>query len=627
VTLAVVAASLAILVGFATRLTARIRKLHSEAEEAIDSQGRVRGAITTTGARDEIGDLTRTTAAMLARLKDYNAYLEAMAGRLSHELRTPVAVVRSSLDNLKAQSLTDDARVYVDRAGEGVDRLGRLISRLSEATRLERMLESSERERFDLAHLVEGCVEGYRSAYPGREFDYVYPPPPLEIVGIPDAFAQLLDKLVKTRTTSRPRARRSASSWRCAAFASPSRWRTTARTCPTRTVRASSIRSSRFVPRPAGARRTWGSASTWSASSPRRTAGACARKTSPERAACASKSRCFCRKLCLELPRKDKVGPHRPAPHHRVPRLARVPRFLSRADATQGRHAGTQRERRGHGLVRPLRREPSAQRSAAAGQRLRVPRQPPLHPGSLSSAAENLAIAERRRFSRGPLMVVPDDTTWRTLVVFCLYRVILAVFVGGAFIFLNRFFNLGVVTPGAVVPTVVSYTLASVLLLVPARLREPSLVLQVTAGVVVDVLAIVMLMYASGGVRSGLGVILLVSLAAAGLITRGRLAFFHAAIAALAVLLEQTFQMWRYDAGIHDFVQAGLTSAASSRRRASPRSSPATRAPARRSPRSARSTSRTSRRSTSSSSATCRTESSWWTARGASARATRAPSS
>ncbi len=180
----------------------------------------------------------------------------------------------------------------------------------------------------------------------------------------------------------------------------------------------------------------------------------------------------------------------------------------------------------------------------------------------MSSAAGNLAIAERRRFPRGTLMAVPDDTTWRTLVVFCLYRVVLAAFVGGAFVFLNRFFNLGVVTPEAIVPTVVSYTLASVLLLIPARLREPSLMLQVTAGVIVDVLAIVMLMYASGGVRSGLGVILLVSLAAAGLITRGRLAFFHAAIAALAVLLEQTFQVWRYDAGIHDFVQAGLTSAA-----------------------------------------------------------------
>src|SRR6476659_6268532 len=99
-----------------------------------------------------------------------------MAGRLSHELRTPVAVVRSSLDNLKAHDLPADARVYVDRAGEGVDRLGRLISRLSEATRLERMLESAERERFDLRALVQGCVEGYRAAYPSRRFDYAAPP-------------------------------------------------------------------------------------------------------------------------------------------------------------------------------------------------------------------------------------------------------------------------------------------------------------------------------------------------------------------------------------------------------------------------------------------------------------------
>ncbi|MGZ5038513.1 MAG: ATP-binding protein [Usitatibacter sp.] len=197
VTLAVVAAALMILLAFATRLAARIRRLHAEADAAIDSQGRVLGSIAATDARDEIGDLSRTTAAMLARLKEYNAYLEAMAGRLSHELRTPVAVVRSSLDNLKAQALAPDARVYVERAGEGVDRLARLISRLSEATRLERMLESAERERFDLASLVAGCVEGYRAAYPQRRFDYAAPTGPLAIDGVPDAIAQLLDKLVE----------------------------------------------------------------------------------------------------------------------------------------------------------------------------------------------------------------------------------------------------------------------------------------------------------------------------------------------------------------------------------------------------------------------------------------------
>jgi signal transduction histidine kinase len=127
-----------------------------------------------------------------------------MAGRLSHELRTPVAVVRSSLDNLKAQALPEAARVYVDRAGEGVERLARLISRLSEGTRLERLLEAAEREPFDLAPLVAGCVEGYRAACPERPFELVRVDSPLAMRGVPDAIAQLLDKLAENANDFAP---------------------------------------------------------------------------------------------------------------------------------------------------------------------------------------------------------------------------------------------------------------------------------------------------------------------------------------------------------------------------------------------------------------------------------------
>jgi two-component system sensor histidine kinase ChvG len=204
VTLLVTAAALTILLTFATRLASRVARLHRQAEAAIDPQGRILGTITPTNAGDEIGDLTRTMSAVMERLRGYNAYLEAMAGRLSHELRTPVAVVRSSLDNLKAQKLPDDARVYVERAGEGVERLSRLISRLSEGTRLERMLESAERERFDLVPVVVGCVEGYRAAYAGRRFEVNVPAGPIVVRGVPDAFAQLLDKLAENAVDFAP---------------------------------------------------------------------------------------------------------------------------------------------------------------------------------------------------------------------------------------------------------------------------------------------------------------------------------------------------------------------------------------------------------------------------------------
>ncbi|MBL0141716.1 MAG: PAS domain-containing protein [Betaproteobacteria bacterium] len=173
------------------------------------------------------------------------------------------------------------------------------------------------------------------------------------------------------------------------------------------------------------------------------------------------------------------------------------------------------------------------------------------------------AIADSLRAGeRAPMAATGDDTAWRMLVIFSAYRVVLALGLSGAYAFLNSLFQLGIQQPGLAVTALVAYAVASVLLVIPALLREPRISLQVTAAVFVDVLAICVLMHTSGGIRSGIGVSLLISLAAAGLITRGRLAFFHAAVAALAVLAEQALQVWRYDAPASDFIQSGLTSMA-----------------------------------------------------------------
>ena len=189
---------------FASRLTGRIRKLRDDAETAIDAQGRVRvdaqgrgkGALAGSQAGDEIGDLSRSFSAVLDRLSQYAGYRENMASRLSHELRTPLAVVRSSLDNLRQQSLPDDARVYIERAQGGLQRLSEILTRMTEATRLEQSLSEVERDRFDLGALVKACVEGYRIAFPQRSFVCDVPAQPLSIDGAPDLIAQMLDKLV-----------------------------------------------------------------------------------------------------------------------------------------------------------------------------------------------------------------------------------------------------------------------------------------------------------------------------------------------------------------------------------------------------------------------------------------------
>jgi signal transduction histidine kinase len=58
-------------------------------------------------------------------------------------------------------------------------------------------MEAAERERFDLAAVIAGCVEGYRVAYAPRQFEHQPPAQPLWVHGIPDAIAQMLDKLVE----------------------------------------------------------------------------------------------------------------------------------------------------------------------------------------------------------------------------------------------------------------------------------------------------------------------------------------------------------------------------------------------------------------------------------------------
>jgi len=180
---------------YASWLSTRIRRLRDVAEAAIDARGRVRGKLPGSTARDEIGDLSRSFGAALSRLTQYASYQETMAGRLSHELRTPLAVVRSSVDNLALHPLPAELRVYIARAQDGLARLANIITRMTEATRLEETLAEAERERFDIAKVVVGCVDGYRAAYPGRVFELRVPSGEAPFFGAPELIAQMLDKL------------------------------------------------------------------------------------------------------------------------------------------------------------------------------------------------------------------------------------------------------------------------------------------------------------------------------------------------------------------------------------------------------------------------------------------------
>uniref|UniRef100_UPI0030DD19CF ATP-binding protein n=1 Tax=uncultured Marinobacter sp. TaxID=187379 RepID=UPI0030DD19CF len=147
-------------------------------------------------AGDELGDLSRQFSLLVDRLQGYTGYLESFSRRLSHELKTPVAVVRSSLDNLRHASTDQERNNYIQRANSATDRLSQILQGMSEAARLEQALDHAEKETFDLADVLTQTTAAYQSLDPDHRIHYQGPSSGTALHGSPELLVQMLDKLV-----------------------------------------------------------------------------------------------------------------------------------------------------------------------------------------------------------------------------------------------------------------------------------------------------------------------------------------------------------------------------------------------------------------------------------------------
>jgi dedicated sortase system histidine kinase len=183
------------LVGYASWLSRRIRHLSIAAENALENET-LQAALPSALAEDEIGDLSRSFTHVLQQLGDYNSYLRTLASKLSHELRTPLAIVTSSLENLEHEPLNESSAAYTARAREGADRLRRILTAMSEASRVEELMQHADPEAFDLIVVLRSTVDAYRDVYKERTFDFDCSLDSAPAEGSPELLIQMLDKLV-----------------------------------------------------------------------------------------------------------------------------------------------------------------------------------------------------------------------------------------------------------------------------------------------------------------------------------------------------------------------------------------------------------------------------------------------
>lgn len=144
-----------------------IRRLAAAADLVRGGIGRSTALLEFSDRRDEIGTLSRSLSDMTKALYHQLDAVERFAADVAHELKNPLSSLRSAVETV--QRSKDDAvkEKMLALIQEDITRLDRLISDISDASRLDSELSRSKMEPVDLKAMVETLVDVYKST--GRD--------------------------------------------------------------------------------------------------------------------------------------------------------------------------------------------------------------------------------------------------------------------------------------------------------------------------------------------------------------------------------------------------------------------------------------------------------------------------
>jgi two-component system, NtrC family, sensor histidine kinase PilS len=152
----------------------------------------------------------------------------------------------------------------------------------------------------------------------------------------------------------------------------------------------------------------------------------------------------------------------------------------------------------------------------------------------------------------------PSDLAWRVVGLLNLYRLLVPVVLLAMLWTGSPRWALAPAEPGLFLSACVAYFTAALLLVVARRLHWSSLRIVAIVNASVDAVAIALILYASGGVSSGLGILLVLPVLAMALLANHRDALLIASVAALAVLVQQIFVGLEDAASSTDYTTAGV---------------------------------------------------------------------
>ncbi|GER00962.1 sensor protein ChvG [Iodidimonas gelatinilytica] len=159
---AALAATLLLSIFLASTIARPIRRLALAAEKVRHGIGR-ESTLPKLNRNDEIGDLSLSLSDMTQALYHQIDAIEAFAADVSHELKNPLSSLRSAVESLGRTNKPDIRERLLAIIQEDVGRLDRLISDISDASRLDAELTRARMEPVDMGALVAMLVDANRT--------------------------------------------------------------------------------------------------------------------------------------------------------------------------------------------------------------------------------------------------------------------------------------------------------------------------------------------------------------------------------------------------------------------------------------------------------------------------------
>ena len=156
---------------------------------------------------DEIGLLARAVSDMSQSLRQRIVNIEAFAADVTHELKNPLASLRSAVDGLDSVEDPELRHKLMGIAREDVGRLDRLINDISEAARTDAELLRAKFERVDLGPLIEQLVHSWETRRETGDARIAFARPRKDtaaVMGKPDRLARAINAIIDNAVSFSP---------------------------------------------------------------------------------------------------------------------------------------------------------------------------------------------------------------------------------------------------------------------------------------------------------------------------------------------------------------------------------------------------------------------------------------